>query len=163
MTNLKMHIIIQISSDFDILFLSFSRALWTNDSKEDPERKLQMFRWVLPLPILSRCVAQRPNHQQLENPAASKSRLLRAVRIQRPHHDYKTKNLAAEGSSREEFPGLQIRISVNLNFELHRTSELHFLLKLRTSPNFRTFSSNFQKMLHFGKIPKKFGQNLAEI
>merc|ERR1712182_118430 len=59
--------------------------------------------------------------------------------------------------------GLQIRISVNLNFELHRTSELHFLLKLRTSPNFRTFSRNFQKMLHFGKIPKKIGQNLAEI
>ena len=46
-------------------------------------------------------------------------------------------------------PGLQIRISVNLNFELHRTSELHFLLKLRTSPNFRTFSSNF--LLHFSK------------
>ena len=25
------------------------------------------------------------------------------------------------------------------------------------------FSTNFQKMLHFGKIPKKFGQYLAEI
>ena len=66
-------------------------------------------------------------------------------------------------SRRPRWPGLQIRISVNLNFELHRTSELHFLLKLRTSPNFRTFSSNFQKMLHFGKIPKKFGRNLAKI
>ena len=67
-------------------------------------------------------------------------------------------------------PGLQIRISVNLNFELHRTSELHFFLKLRTSPSFRTFSSNFQKMLHFGKIPKnlakiwpKFSKNSANV
>ena len=70
-------------------------------------------------------------------------------------------------SRRPRWPGLQIRISVNLNFEPHRTSELHFLLNLRASPKFITFSSNFQKKCsrrvhNFGKIPKKCGQNLAK-
>ena len=66
---------------------------------------------------------------------------------------------------RGSVPGLQIRISVNLNFELLNfkiwTCELANFFELS---NFTVpFASNFQKMMHFGKIPKKFGQYLAEI